>query len=291
MKKSKNIITRFIQEITKKFLPDSFYSIILFLRLRNKFKRSINRSKSSILYSNNLDKINDYEFKITSQNNEDGIIEHIFKKIPNNKTFLEIGLEYYEFNSLNLIKNNWKGFLIEQNFEECIVLRRLLSFYFPKSNIKIINRTVDNENIKNLVFDYLGENYIDFFSIDIDGKDYWILKNIDLKKVSCVCLEYNHWLGANEKKTIPYSDKHNYVDNGYFGASLLAYTELMDQKGFKLIAVESSGTNAFFINNKFSDLFEILDPIRSFKSVGRLYSEEKKTKIFKNIKSFNFIDV
>ena len=54
------------------------FSILdLFLRFRNKFKRSINRAKSSEIYSNNLDKINSCEYKITSQNNEDGIIEHI----------------------------------------------------------------------------------------------------------------------------------------------------------------------------------------------------------------------
>ena len=53
----------------------------------------------------------------------------------------------------------------------------------------------------------------------------------------------------------------------------------MNEKKFKLISVDSSGTNAFFINEKFSDLFEILDPIKSFKSVGRLYSEEQQKKM------------
>ena len=64
----------------------------------------------------------------------------------------------------------------------------------------------------------------------------------------------------------------------------------MNKKNFKLIAIDSSGTNAFFVKSKFSYLFEVLDPIKSFKSVGRLYSEEQK-KIFKNIQNFNFIDV
>ena len=58
MKKSKNISTRFFQEFSKKFLTNDIYSIILLLRFRNKFKRSINRVKSSEIYSNNLDKIN-----------------------------------------------------------------------------------------------------------------------------------------------------------------------------------------------------------------------------------------
>ena len=291
MKESKNIITRFIQKICKKFLPNSFYGFFLFIRFRNKFKRSINKPKSSNFYSKNLDNINNYEFKITSQNNEDGIIEYIFKKIPNNKIFIEIGLGYYEFNSLNLIKNNWSGSLIEQNLEECLLLRKLLDFYYPKSNVKIINTSVNKENINTLISNQAINNKIDFFSIDIDGNDYWVLKKLDLNNISCVCLEYNHWFGANLKKTIPYNANHNFIDNGYFGASLLALNELMNKKCFKLISVDSSGTNAFFVKNEFSSLFEVLDPIKSFKSVGRLYTEEQKIKIFKDIKTFNFIDV
>jgi len=53
----------------------------------------------------------------------------------------------------------------------------------------------------------------------------------------------------------------------------------MNKKNFKLIAIDSSGTNAFFVKSKFSYLFEVLDPIKSFKSVGRLYSEEQKKNI------------
>ena len=94
-----------------------------------------------------------------------------------------------------------------------------------------------------------------------------------------------------KKKTIPYNENHNFKDNGYFGASLLALNELMNKKDFKLISIESSGTNAFFVKNEFAYLFEILDPIKSFKSVGRLYSEEQKIKILKDVKSFNFEDV
>jgi len=291
MKKSKNIIIRFFQEFSKKFLTNDIYAIILFLRFRNKFKRSINRVKSSEIYSNNLDKINSCEYKITSQNNEDGIIEHIFNKIPNKKFFVEIGIGYYEFNSLNLIKNRWSGLIIEQNFEECILLKKLLDFYFSKSKVEIKNKSVNKDNINNLLFDIQKRNHIDFFSIDIDGNDYWVLKNLDLVNINCVCLEYNHWLGSDVKKTIPYNEEHNFIDNGFFGASLIAYDELMNKKDFKLIAIDSSGTNAFFVKSKFSYLFKILDPIKSFKSVGRLYSKEQKKKIFQNVQNFNFIDV
>ena len=140
MKQSKNIIIRSIQNFSNKFFNDEIYSYVLFARCFNKFKRSINRNKTSTMYTDNLDNINSYEYKISSQNNEDGIIEHIFNLIPNNKNFIEIGIGYYEFNTLNLIKNNWTGVLLERDSEECLVTKKLIRFFYPKSNITIVKK-------------------------------------------------------------------------------------------------------------------------------------------------------
>ena len=87
------------------------------------------------------------------------------------------------------------------------------------------------------------------------------------------------------------NENFEFVDNGFFGASLLAFHDMLKLKNFDLIAVESSGTNAFFINKRFSHLFEILDPIKSFKSNPYLYSEDKKLEIFSKVKNHNFVDV
>ena len=91
MKKSKNFFVRLLFNFGKKYLSNYFYSLLLFIRNYKKFKREISKSKSTIKYSDNLDKINNFEFKFTSQNNEDGIIDYIFSQIPNNKYFVEIG--------------------------------------------------------------------------------------------------------------------------------------------------------------------------------------------------------
>ena len=49
--------------------------------------------------------INKYEKKILSQNGEDGIIEYIFDNIgTTNKKSCEIGFNYNEANTLNLMK-------------------------------------------------------------------------------------------------------------------------------------------------------------------------------------------
>ena len=109
MKKSKKKITKILQFFLKKFFTNSLFPYFLLLRTSKNFKRKINSNRQTIKFSNNLEEINKYEYKITSQNNEDGIIDYIFKRIPNNKYFVEIGFGYYECNSLNLIKNGWRN--------------------------------------------------------------------------------------------------------------------------------------------------------------------------------------
>ena len=283
MKISKKIITRVLGYLLKKFFPKTVYPNFLFLRTKKNFRRKNNQLKQSIKFSNNLDEINSHEYKYTSQNNEDGIIEYIFQKIPNNKYFVEIGLGYYEFNSLNLIKKGWSGKLIDIDDDEIIALKKNLAYFYPKVKIDFINKKITKKNINEIVFSNNFYKKIDFFSIDIDGNDYWALKEMNLSNINVICCEFNPWI-KNEKIAIKYDENFIFEDNGIYGASLSAYTELLNSKGFSLIAVESSGTNAFFVNNNFKDKFKILSPITSYKFAGRFYNSDKKKEIFENVR-------
>jgi len=285
MKKSKKITTRILQSFLRTFFTNSLFPYFLMLRTSKNFKRKINTEKQLKKFSDNLEAINEHEYKITSQNNEDGIIDYIFSKIPNKKYFIEIGFGYYEFNSLNLIRKGWQGKLIDIDIEESIALRSNLNKYYPKSKVEVINTKVTKDNINKIILKESLNKEIDFFSLDIDSNDYWILQSMDLSNVNVLCCEYNHWLGKDRRLTIAYNENFKFIDNGIWGASLLALTDLLDSKGFSLIAVESSGTNAFYINNKLAKNFEILSPLKSFKSVGRFYNEESKNKIFNNIEN------
>ena len=285
MKKSKKITSRAIQYFLRTFFTNSLFPYFLLFRTSKNFKKKINTEKQLKKFSDNLESINKYEYKITSQNNEDGIIDYIFSKIPNNKYFIEIGFGYYEFNTLNLIKKGWEGKLIDIDLEETIALRSNLKKYYPKSKVQVINSKVTKKNINNLILKEGLNKEIDFFSLDIDSNDYWILQSMDLSNVNVLCCEYNHWFGKDRRLTIAYNENFKFQDDGIWGASLLALNDLLNSKGFSLIAVESSGTNAFYINNKLAKNFEILSPLNSFKSVGRFYNEESKKKIFDNIKS------
>lgn len=291
MRPSKKLIVRILEKISAKYLGDNFYSTLLFMRFFNKFKRSIKRKKSYKIHSDNIDEINKFEYKITSQNNEDGIIEFIFSKIPNNKIFFEIGFEAHENNSLNLIQNGWSGSLIDQNKAEVLLAKKLLNYFFPNNTVNIFRKRVTKENINTILDENNNFQQIDFFSLDVDGNDYWILKNTQLDNIKCICIEFNPWVGKNLKKTIPYDENFQYKDDGFFGASLLAYHDLLKEKKFDLIAIDSSGTNAFFVARKYSYLFKILNPIKSFKFNPYDYSQERINNILSQIKKHKFLNV
>ena len=114
---------------------------------------------------------------------------------------------------------------------------------------------------------------------------------MNLEKVNVICCEYNHWLGKNNKKVMPYNENHVWKNNGFWGASLLAIDELMNQKGFILIAVESSGTNAFYVKKKFQHLFTTLSPEKSWRSVGRFDDKDSAERIKENVSKSNFFEL
>ena len=64
----------------------------------------------------NSKNINDYEFRVSSQWGEDGIIQHLVQNIYiENKIFIEFGVENYtESNTRFLLQNdNWSGMIID----------------------------------------------------------------------------------------------------------------------------------------------------------------------------------
>ena len=71
-------IKKNIRYLLKKILPSSFFNLIIFFLIRKKFISSYNNDK---LYSKNyIDKTNNInEYKISSQNYEDGIIKSLIK--------------------------------------------------------------------------------------------------------------------------------------------------------------------------------------------------------------------
>ena len=264
----------FLEYIKRKSSLIYLIIVIPFSILKFLFKK--NKKKICKKYSKKLDDINKYEFKITSQNNEDGIIQHIFNKLAlKNINFVEIGFDYYENNSINFLNKVNKGLFIDGSEDKVLKLKSVISLLYPLKNIKVLSRIIHKDNLNEIIKSYYSsKEEIDFLSIDVDGNDYYLLENL-LIKPKIICIEYNFWFGSDIKCSIPY-DKNFIWKQGslYSGASLNAICSLAKKKGYHLIALESNCVNAFFARSDLIHNFDIIDNVSNFKTPKK-YSDSE----------------
>ncbi len=216
--------------------------------------------------------------KIYSQTDEDGIIHEIFNRIPNNKIFLEIGIQTgIECNSLNLLLNGWKGTWIEGSSKYCKKIEDVLGGRSFKGKLNVVNSFVDRDNVVELFrdsFKFFETEEIDFFSLDIDGNDYYIAEELFNKKIypKMLCVEYNAKFPPPVSLTIKYDKTHVWDYSDYMGCSLQAYADLFEQHGYSLVCCNIPGINAFFVRQEFAHLFkkynikELYQPYRYYLS-------------------------
>lgn len=276
------------------YLENNFIYIYLFCIFFTGIYKFISkkfRKKTIHKYSNNLDEINYYEYRKYSQNNEDGIIDYIFTKIKLNKiNFIEIGFDYYENNSLNILGKSNKILLIEASKDKCFVLNNILNIFYPLKKKKILNTFVTKNNINELINNFYSKNEeIDCISIDVDGNDYFLMEAINFTP-KLIIIEYNFWLGKEASVVIPYQEDYLWGGDIYFGASLLALNKLANKKNYFLIALDSSCTNAFFIRKDLAYNFTLLDPIKNFK-IPTKYNNNDLLFAKKYLKNKSFINI
>lgn len=191
-----------------------------------------------------------FGFKVYSQNDEDGIIEEIFKRlgIVTGGTFCEIGVENgLECNSLWLLHKGWRGSWIEGNKAQQEAITNKFRDVLQSGRLKLLLGFVTKDNI-NTLFSALGieKDSLDFLSIDIDGNDIYILESMDIMP-KVICIEYN----AKWPSTVPvqqcYNEKHQWRGTDYMGSNLKAITTVAHRKGYQLVGTNLSGCNAFFV--------------------------------------------
>jgi hypothetical protein len=220
-----------------------------------------------------------YGGKKYSQNDEDGIIEEIFKRIPNtNKTFLEIGIQTgIECNTLYLLLKGWKGTWVEGSDKYCKVIADELGGSSFKNKLSVVNSFIDRDNIVIIFRDahtFFNVTELDFFSLDIDGNDFYIMEELFKNSIfpKVVCVEYNAKFHPPHKFKIKYNKTHVWDGTDYMGCSLQDYTDLFTANNYTLICCNIPGINAFYVRNEFAGAFkqytidEIYQPFRYYLS-------------------------
>ena len=100
-----------------------------------------------------------------------------------------------------------------------------------------------------------------------DGNDYWIWEAVTASSPRVLIMEYNSMFGPDRSVTIPYDpqfDRHRH-HSMYYGASLTALTRLNTRKGYRLVAVEPAGVNAFFLRHDVAPHVPACDPVRAYR--------------------------
>lgn len=205
------------------------------------------------------------EFKVFSQFNEDGIIQWLIARLQlTDGRFIEFGVENYaESNTRFLLeRNNWKGLILDAGDEHAEFIRGADLLW--RHDIEAVSAFVGRDNINQLFSEHGFAGEIDLLSIDIDSTDYWVWEALEVTNPKIVIMEFNSIFGADLAVTVPYRADFDYgaahYSKLYFGASLAATNEVANRKGYRLVAVESHGTNAFFVRNDCMSNFDEVTP-------------------------------
>lgn len=187
-----------------------------------------------------------YGAKYYSQHDEDGIIEEIVRRVLDTPTgtFLELGVgDGLENNTLNLLAKGWRGVWLGGES---------LAFANTGNRLSFKQSWIDRQNVAGLVRAALqahGVEQLDLLSLDLDGNDHALCKELldaGLRPAVWI-VEYNARFSPVTQWVMPYNAEHQWDLTDYFGASLAAFHDLLDSAGYRLVACNLTGVNAFFV--------------------------------------------
>ncbi len=192
-----------------------------------------------------------------SQNGEDGVLLHLLSEVGVlQHRCVEIGCGSGDECNSALLSCcfGWQGLLIDRDADQ---VRKAQKFFEEKGTgdrVRILHQEVQPDGIDQLLQDETHGDELDVLSIDVDGYDFWMWKNLTSVRPRVVIIEVNASYGPEISCTVPWSpgDPHHdpyrhHLRGWHHGASLGAMDALGRSKGYRLVAVESSGTNAFFV--------------------------------------------
>ncbi len=257
-------------------MKNIFYKILnkFFLDKRNQDIKKILLAKSLINNNKQIDQLNNIEeceFKVFSQFGDDGIIQYLIDKIEitsQYQNFIEFGVENYNESNTKflLLNNNWKGLIFDGSAHNIQIIKN--SYYYWKHEIEAYQHFVDKENINKFLKNHTNSKNIGILSIDIDGNDYWIWDSINVIEPIIVIVEYNSIFGEKHSLTVPYDKdfvrENKHYSNKYYGASLNALKKLADKKGYDFLFTNSARNNSYFIKKNYKHKIKLMDNFQTF---------------------------
>ncbi len=215
---------------------------------------AVQRNVAKLLVFDDDRPFGEHGFKVTSQWDEDGLIQYLVSRLPiERKIFLEIGTgDYTESNTRFLLQNNnWSGLIIDARRED--IERVRASDLYWRHSLKTLCAFVERDTINEMLREQGLSGEIGLLSIDVDGVDWWLWDAITVVSPAIVIIEYNGIFGSEAAVTVPYERNFDRTKKDpswvYFGASLEGLRILGERKGYTLVGTNNGGNNAFFVRD------------------------------------------
>jgi hypothetical protein len=198
------------------------------------------------------EKLWQYGFKVFSQWDEDGIIQHLVAHLDiKNRTFIEFGVEDFRESNCRflMMKDRWAGFVLDGSPEN--IARLQASYYYWQYLLSTKAEFITKENVSQLLEESSFDKDVGVLSIDIDGVDFHVLERLGQWRPSILVVEYNEALSSTRPVSVPYDPQfvraRKHFSNQYWGANLAAFCYLADRRGYGLVGTNAVMSNAFFV--------------------------------------------
>ncbi|MDI9357587.1 MAG: hypothetical protein QM528_01415 [Phycisphaerales bacterium] len=231
------------------------------------------------LKKQSVNPLNRFGAKYFSQNEEDGIILEILRRLGiSGGLMVEFGVgDGLENNSIILLASQWKAIWIGNED---------LAFDYKKkqNTLSYIQSWITKDNGLQLLKEGLAFfkeplqfKDITVLSMDIDSYDIYVVEGLFKEptlKPAVVIVEYNALYPPPIQYKVDYGLNPS---KGEWGASLQTYTDLLLSFGYKLVACNITGTNAFYVRQDVTDCFnDVPNNISDIYKEQRYYGVERK---------------
>ncbi len=190
-----------------------------------------------------------YQFQVCSQNEEDGIIRDIFRRVgTTGRYFVGVGVGGgKENNTALLLSEGWKGTWIEDEEALLDTLERRRGLC--NGRLKWLIPSISRENAA-AIFERLGvaREFV-LLSIDVDQNTSYIWEGLRGYRPRVVVIEYNPAIPPDVHWKVAYDPERTLVEIYNYGASLNAYDKLGRELGDSLVGCEFTGNNAFLVRD------------------------------------------
>ncbi len=252
-------VVRLVEYITRRVLARSLE--LQELQLQVRLFETVERLKK-MLQATTPDNPALHGYKVYSQTDEDGIVENILERVERttrlSKTFIEIGCgNGLENNSHYLLLKGFRGCWCDSSEKNIAFIEQHLGG-LAFQQLLVVQRFVDGQNVRDLIEQFttfLSDKEPDFCSLDIDGNDLAVLREIlAICRPKTICVEYNAKFPPPVSLAMEYGPSYVWKANDYQGATLQTICNLL--RDYVLVCCNLSGANAFFVRCDLSGHFE-----------------------------------